>query len=94
MMLHQPRFRHPEKAVLPPNLAEAEHLAPGVTPLYANLDDLAVDVETPEGAVVALDSPELHASFARRRSGKADDCEVRRAPDRLPASVPDLDPDG
>ena len=67
LLLHQPRFRHPEKALGPPNLAEAEHLAPGLTPVYASMDDLAVDVETPEGAVVAIDSATL-----RERLGKAE----------------------
>ena len=63
MLLHQPRFRNPEKALRPPNLAEAEHLAPGLTPVYADLDDLAVDVETPNGALLPIDSPELRLSL-------------------------------
>ena len=29
MLLYRPRFRHPDKAVKPPNLAEAEAIAPG-----------------------------------------------------------------
>jgi uncharacterized protein YcbX len=46
-------------------LLEAQHLAPGLTPLYANLDDLAVDVETPGGAVIPIDSPELRMSLGQ-----------------------------
>jgi hypothetical protein len=45
--------------VMPPNLAEAEALAPGVTPLYADLADRMVDVETPSGEVLAVDDPRL-----------------------------------
>ena len=65
MLLHQPKFRHPEKAIGPPNLAEAQHLAPGVTPLYASLDELALDVETPDGAVLAVESAELRERLAK-----------------------------
>jgi uncharacterized protein len=67
MLLFQPRFRHPEKALRPPNLAEAEHLAPGLTPVYPAMDDLVVDVETPDGALLAIDNPALRHSL-----GKAD----------------------
>jgi uncharacterized protein len=60
MLLYQPGFRHPEKAAHPPNLAEAEAIAPGATPVYASPADLVVDVQTPAGDVLAIDSPELH----------------------------------
>src|ERR1700741_2495564 len=33
-------FRHPDRMQRPPNLADAEKLAPGVTPLYADPVDL------------------------------------------------------
>jgi len=65
MLLHQPRFRHPQKALQPPNLAEAEHLAPGVTPVYPAIDDLMVDVETPDGALLAIDDLALRASLGK-----------------------------
>jgi uncharacterized protein len=64
--LFRPRFRHPEKAARPPNLTEAENIAPGITPLYADLADLAIDVETPSGEVLAVDDPALLALLARR----------------------------
>ncbi|MBV9927546.1 MAG: MOSC domain-containing protein [Acidobacteria bacterium] len=55
----RPRFRHPERAALPPNLAEASSIPPGVT--YANGDpeDLALDVLTPAGEVVDVEDPAL-----------------------------------
>ena len=59
MLLYRPRFRIPDKAVAPPNLAEAEGLAPGVTPVFAEPADLIVDVETPSGQVIAVDDPAL-----------------------------------
>jgi uncharacterized protein len=57
MLLYCPRFRHPQKAALPPNLAAAEDLAPGLNlnPVGADPADLAVDVETPSGKVLAID---------------------------------------
>jgi uncharacterized protein len=61
MLLYSPRFRHPQRAALPPNLAAAEELAPGLNlnPVGADPVDLAVDVETPSGKVVAIDDPRL-----------------------------------
>ena len=59
MLRYRPRFRHPDKAARPTNLPEAEKLPPGVTPLYADPDDLMVDVETPAGKTLAIDDPAL-----------------------------------
>ncbi|MHC4304888.1 MAG: MOSC domain-containing protein [Planctomycetota bacterium] len=59
MLRYRPRFRHPEHAARPANLADAEGLAPGVTPLYADLADLVVDVELPSGDTLAIDDPAL-----------------------------------
>ena len=59
MLLYQPRFRYADRAAKPVNLAAAENIAPGITPLYADAADLAVDVETPSGEVVAIDHPVL-----------------------------------
>jgi uncharacterized protein YcbX len=55
----RPRFRHPDKAARPTNLAEARALAPGLTPVYADPADMVVDVETPSGQVLAIDDPAL-----------------------------------
>jgi uncharacterized protein YcbX len=59
MLLYRPFFRDPEHAVLPSNLAEADALGPGVTPLYPSQEELAVDVETPSGEVLGIDDPQL-----------------------------------
>src|SRR5256885_3978613 len=59
MLRYQPRFRNPEKATRPSNQMEADSLPPGVTPRYANPDDLMVDVETPDGKTFAIDDPRL-----------------------------------
>jgi hypothetical protein len=59
LLRHVPRFRHAERAARPPNLAEAEAFEPGVTPVAADPADLAIDVETPSGAVFRVEDPEL-----------------------------------
>jgi uncharacterized protein YcbX len=66
MLLYCPRFRHPQKAALPPNLAAAEELAPGLNlnPVGADPADLAVDVETPSGKVLTIDDPGLLRELA------------------------------
>ena len=66
MLLYGPRFRHPQKAALPPNLAASEELAPGLNlnPVGADPAELAVDVETPSGKVLAIDDPGLLRELA------------------------------
>ena len=64
MLRYQPRFRHPDNAVSPPNLAEAEANEPGLTPVYADTADLAVDIQTPSGELLAIDDPALIARLS------------------------------
>jgi len=65
MLLYQPKFRHPEHAANPPNLAEAESNELGLTPVYADTADLAVDIQTPSGEVLAIDDPALITRLAK-----------------------------
>jgi uncharacterized protein YcbX len=69
MLLYQPRFRHPQVARMPPNLAEAESLPPGITPVYPAAEELAVDVESPSGRIVAVDDPALAAMLGDAAKG-------------------------
>jgi uncharacterized protein YcbX len=66
LLLYRPRFRHPDQAAKPPNLAEAESIAPGLTPLFADPAELAVEVATPSGEVLAVDDPALIRVLAER----------------------------
>jgi MOSC domain-containing protein len=59
MLLYHPRFRHPERAAAPPNLAEASAIAPGVTPANAEPGDMELDIVTPGEEVLAIDDPGL-----------------------------------
>jgi uncharacterized protein YcbX len=69
MLLYRPRFRHPDKAAKPPNLEETEALAPNLNPLPADPADLAVEVETPSGDVLAIDDPALSRRLSERIGG-------------------------
>src|ERR1700730_14410074 len=57
ILQYRPRFRYPEKAARPINLIEAENK--GANPLSADLEELVVDVETPDGQTLAIDDPAL-----------------------------------
>ena len=61
MLLYRARYRHPECAKKPVNLAEAEAIGTGLTPVYADLSNFMVDVETPAGEQLAIDDPMLMA---------------------------------
>lgn len=57
LLQYRPRFRHPDKAARPINLAEAEKM--GANPVSADPSELMVGVETPDGKTLAIDDPEL-----------------------------------
>jgi uncharacterized protein YcbX len=57
LLQYRPRFRYPDKAARPINLAEAE--SKGANPLSADLAELVVDVETPDGEKLSIDDPAL-----------------------------------
>jgi uncharacterized protein YcbX len=57
LLQYRPRFRFPDKAARPINLTEAESM--GANPLSADVSELMVDVETPDGKTLAIDDPDL-----------------------------------
>jgi uncharacterized protein YcbX len=57
LVRYRARFREPAKAAGPSNQSEAEKN--GAWPLPANAVKLAIDVETPDGQIFAIDDPEL-----------------------------------
>jgi uncharacterized protein YcbX len=59
MIRYRARFRNPEKAARPVNWSEAEKLGSGVNPISADVSELMVDVETPDGKTFAIDDPAL-----------------------------------
>lgn len=59
MLQFRPRFRYPAQMGEPVNLAEAEALGSGVTPVYTDSAATIVDVKTPEGESLPVDDPRL-----------------------------------
>ena len=57
LLQYRPRFRYPDKATRPINLIEAE--SKNANPLLADLAELVVDVETPDGKTLPIDDPTL-----------------------------------
>ena len=57
LLQYRPRFRFPDKAAGPINLIEAE--SKNANPLSADLAELVVDVETPDGETLAIGDPAL-----------------------------------
>lgn len=72
MLRYRPRFRHPDKAAQPPNLAAAERIASGINPVHADPQDMSVDVVTPSGTTLAIEDPEL-TSMLNEGVGVGDD---------------------
>ena len=63
MLRYRPRFRYPEKSVVPPNLVHFERNSPGANPVYADPADMMLDVQTPDGQTFAIDDPALIESL-------------------------------
>ena len=74
---YRPFFRHPEKAAQPINLAEAQSISPGLTPVFADKRDLMVDVEAPSGENFAIDDPTLSRTLREGVAGTPDLTLVR-----------------
>jgi uncharacterized protein len=64
--LYTARFNDADASFAPPNLTAAEGVAPGLTPIYADAQQLAVAVTTPDGDTFAIDAPGLATHIARR----------------------------
>jgi uncharacterized protein YcbX len=77
LLQYRPRFRYPDKAARPINLAEAESMGPGLNPVSADAQDLVVDVELPSGEIFALDDPALIRTLRDGLSGAPDLTLVR-----------------
>ena len=59
LLRYCPRFRYPDKAARPINLAEATKIGSGLNPVFADPADMMVDVETPTGETLPIDDPAL-----------------------------------
>jgi MOSC domain-containing protein len=68
LLQYRPHFRYTDKAARPVNLIEAD--SKGAGPLSADISELIVDVETPEGKTFAIDSPDLMEMLKTGVDGK------------------------
>jgi uncharacterized protein YcbX len=57
LLQYRPRFRYPDKAARPINFTEADKMGAG--PLSADVSELMVDIETPDGKTLAINDPVL-----------------------------------
>jgi len=64
MLRFRPRFRHPELTLAPGNLTEAETRGPGLTPLFPSGEDLALEIEAPDGRTLSASDPGLPGLIA------------------------------
>lgn len=90
MLLYTPKYANGASVAKPPNLAEADSMAPGMTPLFAPIADLKVDVTTPDGGVFPVDSSDLIADM-KQRLGEAPELSLmhseRALTDCRPVSI-------
>jgi uncharacterized protein YcbX len=70
MIRYRARFRNPEKAARPVNLSEAEKLSPNLNPMSADVSELMVDVETPDGKTFTINDPALIDNLRSNVDGK------------------------
>jgi uncharacterized protein YcbX len=66
LVLFRPRFRQVEAASVPADIEASFGFAPGVNPLFPPDSAFEVDVTTPDGRVVPLQSAELATEMERR----------------------------
>ena len=59
LLMYRPRFRDPQRAAKPANLAAAEQLSPLLNPVAADPSDFALDIETPSGELLPIDDQTL-----------------------------------
>lgn len=61
MLRFRPRFLRAERSRAPANLIEAETRGAGLTPLFPSSDDLALEIEPPDGKTLSASDPALPA---------------------------------
>ena len=87
LLQYRPRFRYPDQAARPINLVEAE--SRDANPLLADLAELIVDVDTPEGKTLAIDDPnsDRNAPSGHRSKTSGHTDAISACHDRLPSSI-------
>ncbi len=66
LLLYAPKYANAAAAAKPANLAEAEAIAPGITPVFPPFSELGVRVTTPDGEVFEVESEALIEDLQKR----------------------------
>lgn len=66
LLLFRPRFRHAQEVTLPIHIEASFGMAPGVNPVFPSGEAFAVDVTTPDGQLLPVNSDGLLAELERR----------------------------
>ncbi|MEG6510103.1 MOSC domain-containing protein [Methyloligella sp. 2.7D] len=72
MILYRPRFVHSAASAKPVNLDDADAIAPGIKPVFADRTAFSVEVTTPDGDTYAIDDPALIEDL-KTRLGEGDE---------------------
>ena len=64
MLRFRPKFQRPELTLAPDNLTAAETRGAGLTPLFPSSDDLALEIEAPDGKTLSASDPALPGLIA------------------------------
>ncbi len=73
LVLYRPRYREGAAATaLPRDIDASFGMAPGVSPVFPGSGAFAVEVTTPDGRTLAVDSPELRAELEERSGQPAE----------------------
>ncbi len=78
MLKYQPVYRDADLMAKPPNLADVEALAPGLTTVYPSAAQVVVNVKTPAGELLAVDDPRL-ASHLREGIAETNELTLLRS---------------
>jgi uncharacterized protein len=72
LVLYRPHYREGAAASLPADVEKSFGMAPGVSPVFPAAGAFAVEVTTPAGQTLAVDSPELRAELEERGGHKVE----------------------
>jgi uncharacterized protein YcbX len=78
MLRFRPKFSRPELTLAPDNLTAAETRGPGLTPLFPSSDDLALEIEAPNGETLSASDPALPGLIGGDQLDASDLTLIRR----------------
>ena len=83
-------FSHPELTRAPGNLTDAETRGPGLTPLFPSNEDLALEIEAPNGEILSASDPALPGLIGGDQLDASDLTIIRSDRAMAPRRDPDI----